>query len=77
MEQEEAADGGVHKQLGVAAHFLLVLPVGLCCSGVGPGLPGLRARDRMLPGGPEIDRAVPVGPRMNGTRVSAPPCDPA
>ena len=39
--------------------FLLVLPVGLCWPGCGAtGLPGLRARDRMLDGGPEIDRTA-------------------
>ena len=37
-------------------------PVGLCCTGV--GLPGQRARDRMLRGGLEIDRTAGIGPRI-------------
>ena len=42
--------------------FLLVLPVGLCCPGCGAtGLPGQRARDRMLPA---IDGAVGLGPGL-------------
>ena len=59
--EEVAADGGrVDEELGVAAHSslcCLTLSGGAVASGA-VGLPVLRARDRMLPGGPEIDRAA-------------------
>ena len=44
--EEVAADGRrIHKQLGVAAHFLLVLPVELCVRVRPQGCPEARGRD--------------------------------